>query len=48
MIAINESKHLTKEEQIVLGSYYTPQKLVNEIHKNITPFILKKETKLHF
>lgn len=41
MILINKSKHLTKEKQIQLGSYYTPEKLVKKVYEYIQPYILK-------
>jgi len=43
MILINKSKHLTKEKQIQLGSYYTPEKLVKKVYEYIQPYILKNK-----
>jgi len=43
MILINKSKHLTKEKQIQLGSYYTPEELVKKVYEYIQPYILKNK-----
>jgi hypothetical protein len=40
---INKSKHLPKEKQIQLGSYYTPKELVNKVYEYIQPYILKNK-----
>lgn len=40
---INTSKHLSIEKQIQLGSYYTPEKLVNKVYEYILPYILKNK-----
>lgn len=40
---INKSKHLTKEKQIQLGSYYTPKELVDKVCEYIQPYILKNK-----
>jgi hypothetical protein len=40
---INKSKHLPKEKQIQLGSYYTPEELVNKVYEYIQPYILKNK-----
>jgi len=40
---INKSKHLAKEKQIQLGSYYTPKELVNKVYEYIKPYILKNK-----
>lgn len=43
MMLINKSKHLPKEKQIQLGSYYTPEELVNKVYEYIQPYILKNK-----
>jgi len=43
MILINKSNHLPKEKQIQLGSYYTPEELVNKVCEYIQPYILKNK-----
>lgn len=43
MILINKSNHLPKEKQIQLGSYYTPEELVNKVQEYIQPYILKNK-----
>jgi len=43
MMLINKSKHLAKEKQIQLGSYYTPKELVNKVYDYIKPYILKNK-----
>jgi hypothetical protein len=40
---INKSKHLAKEKQIQLGSYYTPKELVNKVYEYVKPYILKNK-----
>jgi len=41
MMLINKSKHLAKEKQIQLGSYYTPKELVNAVYEYVKPYTLK-------
>ena len=43
MMLINKSKHLAKDKQIQLGSYYTPKELVNKVCEYIQPYILKNK-----
>lgn len=43
MVVVNVSNHLTKEEQIQLGSYYTHEKLVKKVYEYIKPYILKNK-----
>ena len=40
---VHSAKHLTKKEKIQLGSYYTPEKLVNLVHKFIKPYLKNKK-----
>jgi len=40
---INRSKHLSKEEQVKLGSYYTPKKLVDMAFKFIQPYAVDRK-----
>jgi len=48
MIKIHESKHLSKDEQIKMGSYYTPKELVDEIYKQITPYLENEKDAIIF
>jgi len=43
VIQVHLAKHLTKEEKIQLGSYYTPEKLVKLVHKFIKPYLENKK-----
>jgi hypothetical protein len=36
---VNIAVHLEKKDRIVLGSYYTPEILVNKIYENIMPYV---------
>lgn len=45
---INKSKHLTREKQIQLGSYYTPKELVNKVCECIQTYILKNKENIVF
>lgn len=40
---VNKSKHLSKEEQIRLGSFYTPDRLVRKVYEPISPYIRKNK-----
>ena len=40
---VNISKHLPKHKRIQLGSYYTPEKLVNRVYYFIQPYLLDKQ-----
>ncbi len=46
MISVNQSKHLSKNERVQLGSYYTPKELVDVVYKNITPYITQHRNNL--
>lgn len=45
IMQVNISEHLTKHKKIQLGSYYTPEKLVNRVHDLIQPFLKDKQKK---
>jgi len=40
---VNISEHLPKYKRIQLGSYYTPEKLVNRVHEFIKPYLLNRQ-----
>lgn len=42
---IDRAEHLTKSKRIQLGSYYTPEKLVNRVFHFISPYISNKKKK---
>lgn len=49
MTSIYQSKHLSKKEQVQLGSYYTPKELVDKVYENIKPYIAQhKNTNVIF
>jgi len=39
----NKSEHLLKKEQIRMGSFYTPDRLVKKVYKLINPYIKKNK-----
>jgi len=40
---VNRSEHLSKSEQIKLGSFYTPDRLVKKVYELINPYIRKNK-----
>jgi hypothetical protein len=43
---VHLAKHLTKNEQIQLGSYYTPKELVHRVYNFINPYLENKKKEL--
>ena len=44
-VSAYESTHLLKEQQIQLGSYYTPERLVERVYEFIAPYINENQEK---
>jgi len=43
---VHKAEHLSKDKQVRLGGYYTPEKLVSRVYNFIQPYLINKKNKI--
>lgn len=46
IVHVHKAEHLSKDKQIRLGGYYTPEKLVARVYNFIQPYLINKNNKI--